>query len=302
MKRYLAISFLLIISWCSYGLTDIPALHQRVIDTTNTLTSTQLLNLELSITEFEKTRTDGAQIIVLMIAKLDNETIEQYAERVFRTWGIGRKGLDNGILLLIVKDDRRMRIEVGYGLEGTITDLVASRIIREQLTPQFKQNNYYQGINNAIIALKKALANPEEQEQSRIDDLKADKYAENYSQWVGISFIVCFIFARFAFATLVKRVLATGILNGISMTGFELWNGYSLFEQPEILLMNVISSAIICLLIYGFLFLTKGRSNRNDDNDHFSGDSFGGGSSGGSDSFSGGGGGRSGGGGASGSW
>ncbi|OCG00273.1 TPM domain-containing protein [Gilliamella sp. wkB112] len=302
MKRYLAISILLIISWCSYGLTDIPALKQRVVDTTNTLTSTQVLNLELSLIEFEKPRTDGAQIIVLMIAKLENETIEQYAERVFRTWEIGRKGLDNGILLLIAKDDRRMRIEVGYGLEGTITDLLASRIIREQLTPQFKQNNYYQGINNAIIALKKALANPEEQEQNRIDDLKAAKYAEDYSQWVVISFIICFIFSHLAFKSLIKRALVTGILNGISISGFELWNGSPLLEQPEFFLMNFISSAIMCFFIYGFLFLTKIRINRNDDNNHHSGGSFNGGSGGSSNSFSGGGGGRSGGGGASGSW
>lgn len=302
MKRYFAISLLLIISWCSNGLTDIPVFNQRVIDTTKTLTSTQVDSLESSLIEFEKPRTDGAQIIILMIAKLDNETIEQYAERVFRKWGIGKKNLDNGILLVIAKDDRRMRIEVGYGLEGTITDLLASRIIREQLAPQFKQNNYYQGISNAVTGLKKALAKPEEKGQSQIDDLKAEKFAENFSRWMIISFVICFLFSHLTFSNLVKRVLATGILNGISMSGFEIWNGYSLFDIPEFLMTNSISSVIMCIFIYGFLFLIKMRINRNDDNDHHSGSSFGGGSSSSSDSFSGGGGGRSGGGGASGSW
>ncbi|MCX8607745.1 MULTISPECIES: TPM domain-containing protein, partial [unclassified Gilliamella] len=98
MKRYFLSSLLLIFSWFCYGLTDIPEFAHRVIDTTHTLTDSQKELLESSLIGFEKPRTDGAQIAVLMIPKLDDETVEQYADRVFIQWKIGRKGQDNGIL------------------------------------------------------------------------------------------------------------------------------------------------------------------------------------------------------------
>ena len=94
-----------------------------------------------------------AEIAVLTISKLPEASIEEYAVEVFEKWGIGKEGEDNGILLIIAKDNREIKIEVGYGLEGKITDGMAGRIIRDELTPQFKLENYEQGTEDAVEAM-----------------------------------------------------------------------------------------------------------------------------------------------------
>ncbi|WP_202115350.1 TPM domain-containing protein [Gilliamella sp. Pas-s25] len=296
MKKYFLCSILFIISWLSYGLTDIPAFKHRVIDTTNTLTSSQLSTLEANLSDYEKSQTDGKQIAVLMIAKLDNETIEQYADRVFIQWKIGEKGQDNGILLLIVKDDKRMRIEVGYGFEGTITDLVASHIIREQLAPQFQKNNYYQGIDNALLVLKQKIdnSNPKDDDTQgqNLNTLLAGDFGSKLINYGLVSFFICFLLTSlFITKVSAKRSLGTGLLNGLSIGGFTLWQGYPVhIALPLLFLAFVVST-----MISGILTARGGRGGGG-----FGGS--GGGFGGGSGGFSGGGGGRSGGGGASGSW
>jgi uncharacterized protein len=303
MKRYFLVSLLLMFSWFSYGLTDIPQFSHRVIDTTKTLTESQKNALEASLIGFEKPRSDGAQIAVLMLSKLDNETVEQYADRVFTQWKIGRKGQDNGILLLIVKDDKRMRIEVGYGLEGTITDLVASKIIREQLAPQFRQNNYYQGIDNALSVLKQKIDNPalkcEDNEQGlNLNLLFSEDFTSMLSKYALVSFLICFILAKLLYRKdKSKQCLRTGLFNALSVTGFTLWHVQYIFEIA--FLMYVIMFVVFTLSTMVSGFLTPGAGGRGGNNRGGSG-GFGGSSSGGG--FSGGGGGRSGGGGASGSW
>lgn len=309
MKKYLVLCFLLIASYYSYALTVIPIFEQRVIDTSNTLTASQKNELESRLIEYERPRTDGAQIAVLMIAKLDNETVEQYAQRVFRDWQIGKQGQDNGILLLIVKDDRLMRIEVGYGLEGTITDLVASRIIREQLAPQFKQNNYYQGIDNALSVLIQKINDsvpmPDNanNEKPNLKTLLASEFGADLINYGLVSFFICFaitnIFPINLFKLHTNRSLGTGILNGFSVGGFTLWNGYPLYIALPLLFLAFVASTILS----GILYI---QGNNGGGNNHrrggFGGGNGSGGFGGGSGGFSGGGGGRSGGGGASGSW
>ena len=301
MKRYFLSSLLLIFSWFCYGLTDIPEFAHRVIDTTQTLTDSQKESLESSLIGFEKPRTDGAQIAVLMIPKLDDETVEQYADRVFIQWKIGRKGQDNGILLVIVKDDKLMRIEVGYGLEGTITDLVASKIIREQLAPEFRQNNYYQGIDNALSVLKQKIDNPtpkcEDNEQGlRIEQL----FTENFAYYALVSFVICFILAKLLYRKdKTKQCFRTGLFNALSVAGYTLWHVEYILEIA--FLMFVIMCVVFCLSTMASGILTPGAGgggNNRGGSGGFGGSS--GGSRGGG--FSGGGGGRSGGGGASGRW
>lgn len=305
MKRYFPVSLLLIFSWFCFGLTEIPQFTRRVIDTTNTLTPSQIDDLESSLIEFEKPRTDGAQIIILMIAKLEDETIEQCATRVFAQWGIGKKGQDNGILLLIAKDDRRMHIEVGYGLEGTITDLIANHIIREQLTPEFKQNNYYQGIKNAISVLKQKIDNSEplgneNSNESDIGTLLAGEFGAKLFNYGLVSFFICFVINSIIPLGSSKRSssrnLGTGLLNGLSVGGFTLWNGHSISIAFILLFLAFVMSTIAS----GFLRINGSNGSGGGG---FRGGGFGGGGfGGGSGGFSGGGGGRSGGGGASGSW
>ena len=305
MKKYYLLFCLLFFSIVSYALTEIPTFDHRVIDTSYTLESSQIDDLESSLIGFEKKRTDGAQIAVLMINKLDNETIEQYADRVFIQWKIGKKEKDNGILLLIVKDDKLMRIEVGYGFEGTITDLIASHIIREQLAPQFKKNNYYQGIHDALSVLISKLNDPQQVPETNNDpdpDLEtvlASEFGANLFNYGLASFLICFgVVSLFLISSTKRRAarsLGTGLLNGISVGGFTLFNGYSLHIVLPLIFLAFVASTILS----GILTMSSSGRGRGGGFGGGKGGGFGGGSFGG---FGGGGGGRSGGGGASGSW
>jgi uncharacterized protein len=96
------------------------------------------------------------QIAVVLIKTLGDYSIEDYATKLFRSWGIGNKKTNNGILIIAAIDDRKMKIEIGYGLEGAIPDVVASSIYRNELVPEFRQENYYRGLDKAINALTKA--------------------------------------------------------------------------------------------------------------------------------------------------
>jgi uncharacterized protein len=126
-----------------------------VVDQTNTLTDAQRQAIADKIAAERKS--SGNQIAVLMIKTLDGDALEDYSLRVARGWGIGQKERNSGVLLLVVKDDRRLRIEVGYGLEGALTDATSGRIIRDRITPQFKQGKYYEGIDSGIDGIVLAI-------------------------------------------------------------------------------------------------------------------------------------------------
>ena len=122
----------------------VPPLTGHVIDQTGTLTAEQKATLEQTLTAFEARK--GSQLAVLMVASSAPEEIEQYALRVAEQWKLGRKKVDDGAILVIAKNDRAMRIEVGYGLEGALNDLTSKRIISETILPRFKSQDFYGGI------------------------------------------------------------------------------------------------------------------------------------------------------------
>jgi len=130
------------------GLVAIPALNSLVTDLTNTLTPEQKSTLENQLNAYEKAR--GTQIAVLIVSSTQPEVIEQFSIRVVEQWKLGRKKIDDGLLLIIAKDDRKLRFEVGYGLEGALTDVTTKRIISEIITPYFKQGLFYEGINAGL--------------------------------------------------------------------------------------------------------------------------------------------------------
>ena len=135
-------------------LRAIPALHGRVVDTTGTLAASQREAVESKLVAFEQRK--GAQIAVLIVPTTAPETIEQYATRVFDAWKLGRKGVDDGVLVIVAKDDRRVRIEVAYGLEGAIPDAAAKRVAHDYMSPRFAAGDFYGGIvsgADALIAL-----------------------------------------------------------------------------------------------------------------------------------------------------
>ncbi len=129
----------------------VPPLTSRVTDQTATLTAQQIGSLEQTLAAFEARK--GSQIGVLIVTSTQPETIEQYSIRVVEQWRLGRKGVDDGALLIIAKNDRKMRIEVGYGLEGALTDVVCARIIREIIAPRFRDGDLYGGITDGINRL-----------------------------------------------------------------------------------------------------------------------------------------------------
>ncbi|MBA8885024.1 TPM domain-containing protein [Dokdonella fugitiva] len=131
----------------------IPALTARVSDYTGTLDPAQRQSLEDELAALEKAK--GAQVGVLIVPTTQPEDIAQYGIRVADAWKLGRKGTDDGVILIVAKDDRRVRIEVGRGLEGAIPDAAAARIIREYIAPRFRNNDYYGGVHDAIGALTK---------------------------------------------------------------------------------------------------------------------------------------------------
>jgi uncharacterized protein len=132
----------------SDGLAPIPKLTARVTDETNTLSAAERQALEAKLADWEQ-RTSN-QLVVLLIPSTKPEPIEAYSIRVAEAWKIGRKGQDNGALFVVAKDDRKMRIEVGYGFEGVLTDVTSRRIIAEDVAPLFRQNRFAAGINAGV--------------------------------------------------------------------------------------------------------------------------------------------------------
>ncbi|MBL6749838.1 MAG: TPM domain-containing protein [Nevskia sp.] len=139
----------------AHAQVPVPALQARVTDLTGTLSGEQSSALEEKLAAFERDK--GSQVAVLLVPSTQPETIEQYGIRVAQAWKLGRKGVDDGAILIVAKDDHRMRIEVGYGLEGALTDATAKRIISEDIAPRFKQGDYYQGIDAGVERMLKVI-------------------------------------------------------------------------------------------------------------------------------------------------
>ena len=139
---------LLLLALPAWAQVAVPQLTARVTDLTGTLTKEQTASLEQRLQSFEARK--GSQIALLMVPTTEPEAIEQYALRVAERWKIGRKNVDDGAILVVAKNDRALRIEVGYGLEGALNDATASRIIREAIVPRFREGDFYGGINAGV--------------------------------------------------------------------------------------------------------------------------------------------------------
>ena len=148
--RLSAILFACALGWSALSAAQVavPPLTGHVIDQTGTLTAEQKAALEQTLAAFEARR--GSQLAVLMVASSAPEEIEQYALRVAEQWKLGRRRVDDGAILVVAKNDRAMRIEVGYGLEGTLNDLTSKRIISETILPRFKSQDFYGGITAGV--------------------------------------------------------------------------------------------------------------------------------------------------------
>ena len=147
LARALALALL----WTAVAAAEVavPPLSARVTDLTGTLDAGQRAALEARLEAFERAK--GSQVVVLILPTTQPETIEQYGIRVAEAWKIGRGGnIDDGVILLVAKDDRKLRLEIGYGLEGAVPDAVSKRIIDEVIVPAFRAGDFYSGISEGV--------------------------------------------------------------------------------------------------------------------------------------------------------
>lgn len=143
-----ALSLLLILGFGAHAEVAVPPLHSPVTDLTGTLTAEQSATLEQQLRAFEAKK--GSQIAVLIVPTTQPETIQQYSFRVAEAWKLGRRGVNDGVLLAIAKDDRAVWIQVGYGLEGALPDVLANRIVEQVIRPRFRSGDFFGGIREAI--------------------------------------------------------------------------------------------------------------------------------------------------------
>jgi uncharacterized protein len=133
----------------------VPALRAHVTDLTGTLTAQQIGQLEQTLAAYEARK--GVQLALLIVPTTRPESIEQYSIRVVDQWKLGRKGVDDGALLIVAKDDRELRIEVGRGLEGVLTDLISNRIVEDIIVPNFKAGDYFKGVSDGLDAMMRVV-------------------------------------------------------------------------------------------------------------------------------------------------
>jgi uncharacterized protein len=257
----------------------VPPLKARVTDLTGTLSAQQKGELEARIAAYETRR--GSQIAVLLLPTTKPEEIEQYSIRVAEAWKIGRKGVDDGLILIVAKDDRRLRIEVGYGLEGAIPDSVAKRVIDERITPRFRDGDFYGGVRDGVDQLIK-LAEGEKLPPPQASARPA-RSVEDAFQYAVPAFILCMVLGGILKAMLGRFPGSLAIGAGLGLIAFLLFG----------LGIAALAALIAFLLNYGNTGSMSGGSGWS---------SGGSSSSSGGSSWSGGGGGSFGGGGSSGSW
>jgi uncharacterized protein len=150
MRAIRTIFLALLLCWAGAAAADVPVppLTGRVVDQTGTLSASDIASLTQKLQDLERRK--GSQVAVLIVPTTQPETIEQFSIRVADAWKIGRRRIDDGALLVVAKDDRHLRIEVGYGLEGSLTDLTTKRIIDEAITPKFRAGDFAGGISAGV--------------------------------------------------------------------------------------------------------------------------------------------------------
>ncbi|BCG47520.1 Beta-propeller domains of methanol dehydrogenase type [Citrifermentans bremense] len=286
-KLLLAICFLLYATLCLGA--EVPPLKGYVNDYAAILSPAVAQQLESELASFE--RSDSTQIVVLTIPSLEGEVLEEYSIKVVEKWQIGQKGKDNGALLLVAKNDRKVRIESGRGLEGTLTDLISGRIIRNEITPAFKRGDFDQGVVSGVAAI---MATVRGEYKAEPNDLRHGKKGAS-----PIFTLLLFVLVASVFLGGISRFLG-GVAGAVGLPVAALLS----FGATSLLLLGGLALlGFILGLFVSFLFGSGGRGGGFGGGPFFGGfggGGFGGGGFGGG-GFSGGGG-SFGGGGASGDW
>jgi uncharacterized protein len=281
MLRWLAALWCLALPAVGWGadVVALPTLAARVTDLTATLTAEQLAALEAATAAIEKEK--GAQVAILLLPTTQPESIEQFGIRLAEAWRIGRKDVNDGVIVIVAKNDRKMRIEVAYGLEGAIPDALAKRIVDETMAPRFKQGDFAGGLRGAADDLAKLIGG---------EALPAPVAESAPQQGPGEESMVL-LFITVAMSAVLRAMLGvTGSLVAAAVAG---WLAWAVFASWLAVAIAAVAAFVFSFARDGSGWHTGGR-----------GGGLGGGgfsSSGGGGGFSGGGG-SFGGGGASGDW
>ena len=196
------------LAWAASAV-DVPFLTGRVVDHAEILKPATRERIVAQLKAHEERTTN--QVAVLTVPTLDGESVEDFAVRVFEAWKLGQKGKDNGVLVVVVPNDRRMRIEVGYGLEGTLTDAQAARIIRDRMTPAFKAGDYDRGVGDgveAIVAVLEGRGEPAASYSGVSGSAKSafDNFEEDLPPWPMRILLGAFIFGIIGLFTFIGIV------------------------------------------------------------------------------------------------
>lgn len=275
MLRWLAtlcLTLLPIFGW-SANEVALPALTERVTDLTATLSEPDRAALTSSLAALEKDK--GAQVVIVLLPTTQPETIEQFGIRLADAWKIGRKGISDGVIVIVAKDDRRMRIEVGYGLEGAIPDAIAKRIVSEQMAPRFRAGDFAGGLQATVASLDRVI---------RGEPLPAPVAAPGHQAKLSgdpMTYLLAIVFM----GGILRSIF--GLLGSLAIAGIAGWLAWTVFAS-----LGLAGGA--ALLAFGFSFLRLGHGGWQSGGGGFPGGRGGGGFSGGGGGF--------GGGGASGNW
>jgi uncharacterized protein len=289
----------LLLCWAFAAWADVavPPLTGRVVDQTGTLSADDIAGLTQTLKGLELRK--GSQIAVLIVPTTDPETIEQYSIRVAEAWKIGRKKVDDGALLVIAKNDHKLRIEVGYGLEGALTDVTSQRIIDEIITPKFKNGDFAGGISAGVDRIigvidGEPLPPPAPRPQRQSDNSDFFQFLNPFNPFTIIIVLVLGGVFRHVFGRLFGSIATGGLI------GVVAW-----FIFGSLILSGIAGLIASVFTMFSDSITAPTPRGRGGWSGGSSGSSWGGSSGGGSSSDSGGfsgGGGSFGGGGASGSW
>jgi uncharacterized protein len=283
MARTLA--FLLLFGFCSTAASEIPVPPvARVVDQTATLTADNRAALERMLEQFEARK--GSQIAVVMVKTTAGEPIEQFALRVGEQWKLGRKRVDDGAILVVAKDDRALRIEVGYGLEGALNDAAAKRIVSDVIVPRFREGDFFGGISAGLDRMIRVIDGEPLPQPAR----EAPAVSGGLFQSLPVLLIAALVIGG-ALRAVLGRALGAAATGGV--VGFLAW-----------MLVGALVAGVVAGLL-AFVFTLVGGFGAARRYGGFPGGfpgGFGGGGSGGGTRGWGGGGGSFGGGGASGRW
>ncbi|MBK7134917.1 MAG: YgcG family protein [Rhodocyclales bacterium] len=219
-------------------LVAVPPLKARVTDLTGTLSRDQAAALEADLAQFEKSR--GSQIAILLVPSTQPESIEAYSIRVAEAWKLGRKGIDDGILVLVARNDRKLRIEVGRGLEGALPDVVAKRIIEETMLPRFRSGDYFGGLQDGVSQIKAIIAG--EPLPSPLSRTQGAAAAGSWGDLLPLAMLFVFVGGGLLRA-LFGRLLGGTLAGGVAFLGA--W-----------LLLGSVSVALVIALVVFFLTLS----------------------------------------------